>query len=67
MNKKRLGALRWPVRLLLAGLLVELLSLFGLHHPFGFMLFASVGCTLIGAGLITYLLLASRGRLQQGE
>ena len=53
--------MRWPVRLLLAGLVAELLSLFGLHNSLGFMFFATVGCTLIGAGLVTYLVVASRG------
>lgn len=46
----------WSMRLLLAGLVVELLSLFGLHHPLGFMAFAAVGCTLMGAGIALFLL-----------
>ncbi len=32
----------WSMRLILAGLVVELLSLFGLHHPLGFMAFAGI-------------------------
>ena len=45
----------WSMRLILAGLVVELLSLFGLHHPLGFMVFAGVGCTLIGTGVVLFL------------
>ena len=49
---------RWFYRsiwLILAGLVVELLSLFGLHHPLGFMFFAAFGCTLIGAGILIFV------------
>lgn len=46
----------WAMRLVLAGLVVQVLSLFGLYHPWGFMLFAAVGCTLAGAGVILFLL-----------
>ncbi len=45
----------WSMRLILAGLVVELLSLFGLHHPLGFMVFAAVGCTLMGAGIVLFV------------
>lgn len=45
----------WSMRLTLAGLVVELLSLFGLHHPLGFMVFAGLGCALIGAGIVIFL------------
>ncbi len=45
----------WSMRLILAGLVVELLSLFGLHHPLGFMVFAGLGCTLMGAGIVLFL------------
>lgn len=45
----------WSMRLILAGLAVELLSLFGLHHPLGFMAFAALGCSLIGAGVVVFL------------
>ena len=51
---------RGPARLILGGLIVELLSLFGLHHPFGFLAFAMLGCTLIGAGVLLYIILAAR-------
>ena len=46
----------WSMRFILAGLVVELLSLFGLHHPLGFMAFAAIGCTLMGAGIVIFLL-----------
>ncbi|GMR22044.1 MAG: hypothetical protein BMS9Abin37_0370 [Acidobacteriota bacterium] len=45
----------WSMRLILAGLVVELLSLFGLHHPLGFMAFAALGCTLMGAGIVIFV------------
>ena len=45
----------WSMRLILAGLAVELVSLFGLHHPLGFLFFAGVGCTLIVAGILIFL------------
>lgn len=43
------------MRLILAGLVVELLSLFGLHRPMGFMVFFIIGCTLVVAGVVLYL------------
>lgn len=45
----------WSSRLILAGLIVEVLSLFGLHHPLGFMLFAGLGCTSIVAGVLIFV------------
>lgn len=45
----------WSMRLILGGLVVELLSLFGLRHPMGFMAFAAIGCTLMGAGIALFL------------
>ena len=45
----------WAMRLVLAGLIVELLSLFGLHHPMGFMIFAAVGCSLMVLGILLFL------------
>ena len=45
----------WSMRFILAGLVVELLSLFGLHHPLGFMIFAGVGCTLIVLGIAIFI------------
>ena len=49
------GRFHWSARLTLAGLAVELVSLFGLHHPLGFMLFSAVACTLIGAGVMIFI------------
>ena len=52
------NATRWFYRsiwLILAGLIVELLSLFGLHHPLGFMFFAAFGCTLMVAGILIFV------------
>ena len=45
----------WSMRLILAGLAVELVSLFGLHHPLGFMLFVAVGCSLMVLGIVLFL------------
>lgn len=45
----------WSVRLILVGLFVELLSLFALHHPLGFVLFAAVGGTLVAVGVAIFL------------
>ena len=52
--------LRWSTRLLLAGLVVEILSLFGLHHSLGFMIFMTLGCTLIAGGIAFFLLYVFR-------
>ena len=41
--------------LILAGLVVELLSLFGLHHPLGFMFFMTFGFSLTGAGILIFV------------
>jgi hypothetical protein len=52
------NATRWFYRsiwLILAGLVVELVSLFGLHHPLGFMFFAIFGLTLTGAGILIFV------------
>jgi len=46
---------RWAIRLTLAGLVVELLSLFRLHHPLGFMFFMAFGFTLTGAGVFMFV------------
>ena len=61
MSSAEKRGLIWPGRLILFGLVVELLSLFGLHHPFGFMSFAMLGCSLIGAGMLLYIISAARG------
>jgi hypothetical protein len=42
------------VRLVLIGLLIELVSFLGLRHPWGFLLFVIGGCTLVGAGVVLY-------------
>ena len=52
------NATRWFYRsiwLILAGLVVELLSLFGLEHPLGLMFFVAFSCTLIGAGILIFV------------
>ena len=46
---------RWATRLIVAGLVVELLSLFRLHHPLGFMFFMAFGFTLTGAGVLIFI------------
>ncbi len=46
---------RWAINLTLAGLVVELLSLFRLHHPLGFMFFMFFGWALVGAGVLIFL------------
>jgi len=45
----------WSARLILAGLAVEFFSLFGLKHPWGFLLFSIGGCSLMAAGILLYL------------
>jgi len=47
--------LLWSARLIIAGLTVELISLFGLKHPWGFLLFSLGGCSLMVAGVVLYL------------
>ncbi len=46
---------RWSIRLTLAGLVVELLSLFRLHHPLGFGFFLTFGWALMGAGVLIFV------------
>lgn len=46
--------LTWAMRLILVGLVVELLSLFGLTHPMGFMVFATFGCSLMVLGVLLF-------------
>jgi hypothetical protein len=41
--------------LIILGLLVEIVSLFW-SHPLSFLLFAFVGATLIGVGVVVYLI-----------
>jgi hypothetical protein len=57
---------RWAVRLVFAGLLIELASFFGLTHPWGFMLFAVAGCTLLGAGIVLYFVSVLRRETPSG-
>ena len=47
--------LLWAARLILAGLGVELVSLIGLKHPWGFLLFSTVAFVLIVVGILLYL------------
>ncbi len=47
--------LLWAARLILAGLGVELFSLIGLKHPWGFLLFSTVAGLLIVLGIVLYL------------
>lgn len=41
--------------LVIGGLAVEGLSLLGLHHPWGFLSFATIGGVLVAAGVLVYL------------
>lgn len=41
----------WSIRLTVAGLVVELLSLLALHRPLGFLTFAILGCGLVAGGV----------------
>ena len=50
----------WAQRLILAGLVVELLSLIGLYRSWGFMLFSMAGIGPLVAGVGLYLLGAIR-------
>lgn len=54
------------MRLVFAGLLIELASFFGLTHPWGFMLFAVAGCTLLGAGIVLYFVSVLRRETPSG-
>ena len=61
---------RWAINLILAGLVVELVSLLWLHHPLGFMFFMAFGFSLTGAGLVMFvyhLLLIFRTAWQEAE
>ncbi|MGI9626547.1 MAG: hypothetical protein ACR2QM_06915 [Longimicrobiales bacterium] len=50
MSEKGTRWIRRAMGLILAGLVVELISLLWLHHPLGFMLFAALGGTFIVVG-----------------
>jgi hypothetical protein len=47
--------IKWASLLIGAGLLVQLLALL-LVHPLAFVAFLVVGCPLIGAGIVLYLM-----------
>jgi hypothetical protein len=49
-----LSRLRIAGVLLIAGLIVELLSLFW-THPLAFMAFIAIGCVLVGIGTVIFL------------
>ena len=46
--------IRWASLLIVAGLLVQLASLLVIH-PLAFVAFLTVGCPLVGIGIISYL------------
>jgi hypothetical protein len=48
-------ALKWSGLLISAGLIVQLLCLVRIH-PFSFIAFLGIGCPLVGAGIVLYLL-----------
>ena len=55
-------ALRWSSLLVVTGLAIQLLCLVYIH-PLSFITFLSVGCPLVGAGVVLYLF----GLLSQGS
>jgi hypothetical protein len=46
--------IRWSGRLIVAGLIVQMLSLLW-THPLAFVCFLLVGCPLVGAGILFFL------------
>lgn len=46
--------IRWSGRLIAGGLIVQMLTLLA-THPVAFILFAIVGCPLVGAGILIFL------------
>jgi hypothetical protein len=46
--------IRWSGRLIAAGLIVQMLTLLA-THPLAFILFALVGCPLVGTGILVFL------------
>ena len=46
--------IRWSGRLIVIGLVVQMLSLLW-THPLAFICFAVVGCPLVGAGILLFL------------
>lgn len=55
----------WSCRLIIGGLIVELASLLGLHYPWGFLLFALGGATLVAAGVVMYVYIALRPNVDE--
>jgi hypothetical protein len=55
-------ALKWSSLLVVTGLAIQLLCLVYIH-PLSFITFLSVGCPLVGAGVVLYLF----GLLSQGS
>jgi len=47
--------IKWASLLIGAGLLVQLLALLRVH-PLAFVAFLALGCPLVGAGIVLYLL-----------
>ena len=47
--------IKWASRLIGTGLLVQLVALLAVH-PLAFVLFLVVGCPLVAAGIVLYLL-----------
>jgi uncharacterized membrane protein len=55
MNAPRIERrIRWSGILIVAGLIIQLLTLFW-THPLAFVCFLLVGCPLVGAGIVLYL------------
>lgn len=48
------GRIRWSGMLIVAGLVVQMLTLLW-THPLAFICFALVGCPLVGVGILFYL------------
>jgi len=57
----RAWCFEWAPRLILVGLVVELLSLVGLYQSWGFVLFSVAGVLPLAAGALLYLAGAVQG------
>jgi hypothetical protein len=53
--------IKWASLLIGAGLLVQLLALLRVH-PLAFVAFLALGCPLVGAGIVLYLLTLLPGK-----
>jgi hypothetical protein len=53
--------IKWASLLIGAGLLVQLLALLRVH-PLAFVAFLALGCPLVGAGIVLYLLSLPPGK-----